>query len=134
MKRQFLGVFAASALAALTGPVRAQNGGGEPTVPVVGELLDPITVFATLSPLAAFDFPGEVSVVDREEIQTRQAHSIADVIRDVPGVFVDGGARRSGQAPTIRGFREEDILISSTASSRALSQAMTGASSSSRIS
>lgn len=73
--------------------------------------LDPIAIFATLTPIAAFDYPGQVSVVAREEIQTRQASSIGEVLKDVPGVFVDGGARRSGQAPTIRGFREEDILI-----------------------
>jgi len=73
--------------------------------------LDPITVFATLSPIRSFDYPGQVSVVEREEIETRQASDLEDVLQDVPGVFVDGGARRSGQAPTIRGFREEDILI-----------------------
>lgn len=112
MKRRLLGVFAATiTLAAVPGLARAQDSGEGAAGPVVGTLLDPITIFATLSPLAAFDFPGQVSVVEREEIQARQASSIADVIRDVPGVFVDGGARRSGQAPTIRGFREEDILI-----------------------
>jgi hemoglobin/transferrin/lactoferrin receptor protein len=111
MKRQLLGVFAATALAAAAGPASAQESAGEPQASGGGVPLDPITIFATLSPLSAFDFPGEVSVVEREEIQTRQAHSFGDVIKDVPGVFLDGGARRSGQAPTIRGFREEDILI-----------------------
>jgi len=73
--------------------------------------LDPISIFATLNPIPSFDYPGQVSVVEREAIQTRQASDLEDVLQDVPGVLVDGGARRSGQAPTIRGFREEDILI-----------------------
>ena len=73
--------------------------------------LDPISIFATLNPIASFEYPGQVSVVERDAIQTRQASDLEDVLQHVPGVLVDGGARRSGQAPTIRGFREEDILI-----------------------
>lgn len=73
--------------------------------------LDPISVFATLNPIASFDYPGQVSVIEREEIETLQPSAIGDVLEDTPGVLVDGGARRAGQTPTIRGFREEDILI-----------------------
>ncbi len=101
---------------ALAQPALAQDsedaGEQAPAQQVAGYTpLDPISIFATLTPITAFDYPGQVSVVAREEIQTRQAASIGDVLKDVPGVFVDGGARRQGQAPTIRGFREEDILI-----------------------
>jgi hemoglobin/transferrin/lactoferrin receptor protein len=81
-----------------------------PAAPAV-TYLDPISVFATLNPIASYDYPGQVSVVEREAILTQQASDLEDVLQDVPGVLVDGGARRSGQAPTIRGFREEDILI-----------------------
>lgn len=73
--------------------------------------LEGISIFATLSPIASFDFPGQVSVVDREALETGQASTLADVFAGVPGVQVDGGARRSGQVPTIRGIREEDILV-----------------------
>ena len=73
--------------------------------------LDPISIFATLSPIAAFDYPGQVSVIEREEIETLQPSAIGDVLDNTPGVLVDGGARRAGQQPTIRGFREQDILI-----------------------
>ena len=73
--------------------------------------LEGVSIFATLSPISTFDYPGQVAVIEREEIEAKQANSLTDIIKDVPGVFVDGGARRSGQAPTIRGFRDEDILI-----------------------
>ncbi len=73
--------------------------------------LEGVSIFATLSPIAAFDYPGQVAVVERDEIETRQASSLADLFADIPGVTIDGGARRSGQVPTIRGIREEDILI-----------------------
>jgi hemoglobin/transferrin/lactoferrin receptor protein len=104
------GASAAAIAVTLSAPVGAQEV-GQAAAPSGYIALDPIAIFATLTPIAAFDYPGQVSVVAREEIQTRQASSIGEVFKDVPGVFVDGGARRAGQAPTIRGFREEDILI-----------------------
>jgi hemoglobin/transferrin/lactoferrin receptor protein len=73
--------------------------------------LEGVSIFATLSPIASFDYPGQVGVVEREELETRQASTLADIFAGVPGVLVDGGARRSGQVPTIRGIREEDILV-----------------------
>jgi hemoglobin/transferrin/lactoferrin receptor protein len=111
MNRQLLGVLAAAALAASAIPASAQQETGAADDTGGGTWLDPITIFATLTPFSTFDYPGQVAVVDRAEIQTRQANSIDDVFEAVPGVYVDGGARRSGQAPTIRGFREEDVLI-----------------------
>jgi hemoglobin/transferrin/lactoferrin receptor protein len=111
MNRQLLGFFAATALAASGMPASAQENAGDLQPLGTGVWLDPITIYATLSPTDTFEFPGQVSVVGQEEIETSQANSVADVLKSVPGVYVDGGARRSGQAPTIRGFREEDILI-----------------------
>jgi hemoglobin/transferrin/lactoferrin receptor protein len=114
MKNQLLGAVTASALIAAAGLAHAQETASEPEAIVTGGegiYLDPITIFATLNPISTFDYPGQVSVVDRDEIATKQADSLGDIVRDVPGVFLDGGTRRSGQAPTIRGFREEDILI-----------------------
>ncbi|MGF1622829.1 MAG: TonB-dependent hemoglobin/transferrin/lactoferrin family receptor [Rhodomicrobiaceae bacterium] len=107
--------FALAAIACVAGaqPLSAQTAPEEADISgsAYGIALDPITIFATLSPTSAFDYPGQVSVIDRDELQTRQASTIADVLQDTPGVVVDGGSRRAGQAPTIRGFREEDILI-----------------------
>jgi hemoglobin/transferrin/lactoferrin receptor protein len=111
MKGKLLGTASAIALAAFGPSASAQDTVTAPESGAYGIALDPITIFATLSPIAAFDFPGQVTVVEREEIETRQANSLSDIVKDVPGVFVDGGARRSGQSPTIRGFRDEDILI-----------------------
>lgn len=115
MKRQILRVFAASAVAALTQPAFAQNEAAEnvtaQAVTNEGVALDPITIFATLSPIASFDYPGQVTVVDRDRIEDLQPSSVGDVFRDVPGAFVSGGPRRTGQTPNIRGFQDEDVLI-----------------------
>jgi hemoglobin/transferrin/lactoferrin receptor protein len=110
MKRHLLGMFAVSTLAAFGNQALAQDGPA-PNSAVDGGSLDPITIFATLSPIATFDYPGQVTVVDRERIQDLQASDIADVFEGVPGAYVDGGPRRSGMSPNIRGFSEEDVLI-----------------------
>ncbi|MEM9421164.1 MAG: TonB-dependent receptor [Pseudomonadota bacterium] len=72
---------------------------------------DVITVYGTTNPLPAFDFPGQVFVVDREEIRQRNASSIGELLRDVPGVQFSGGPRRTGQLPALRGLGGENVLI-----------------------
>lgn len=110
MRRHLLGMFAVSTLAALGNQALAQDA-PPPNSAIGSTALDPITIFATLNPIATFDYPGQVTVVDRERIQDLQASDIADVFEGVPGAYVDGGPRRSGMTPTIRGFEGEDVLI-----------------------
>lgn len=111
MKRHLVGVFAASVAAACAAPAAAQDGAAAGASPAYGTMLEPITVFATLNPIAAFDYPGQVEVVDRERLDELQASSLGDIFEGVPGAVVDGGPRRSGETPSIRGFAEEDVLI-----------------------
>lgn len=94
----------AIACALCAAPALAQDADG-------GIALDPITIFATLSPTSSFDYPGQVTVIEQERIEDLQPSSIADVLKGVPGAFVDGGPRRTGLSPTIRGIRGEDVLI-----------------------
>jgi hemoglobin/transferrin/lactoferrin receptor protein len=103
MKYGIAGTLAASVIIAAAGGAKAQDDtvADDTGITPTGIYLDTITVFATLSPMATFEFPGQVTVVEREELETEQANSIQDVLENVPGVFVDGGTRRSGQAPTI---------------------------------
>ncbi|MEM9233150.1 MAG: TonB-dependent hemoglobin/transferrin/lactoferrin family receptor [Pseudomonadota bacterium] len=72
---------------------------------------DVITVYGTSNPIPAFDYPGQVTVVDKDEIDERIASSVSDALRDVPGIDFAGGPRRTGQAPSIRGLSGENILI-----------------------
>jgi hemoglobin/transferrin/lactoferrin receptor protein len=109
MKRHLLGMFAATTLLGLANPALAQEATAEPES--AGTALDPITVFATLSPIASFDYPGQVMVVDRERIEDLQPSSVGDILQGVPGAYVAGGPRRSGETPNIRGFQDEDVLI-----------------------
>ena len=74
-------------------------------------LLDPITVTATRNPIKAFEYPGMVTVIGREEIQLRQASTPDDVLQFVPNVEFTGGPRRTGEVPSIRGFEGPDIVV-----------------------
>ncbi|MEM9839593.1 MAG: TonB-dependent hemoglobin/transferrin/lactoferrin family receptor [Pseudomonadota bacterium] len=70
-----------------------------------------MTVYGTSNPLPAIDYPGQVSVIDRDELDSRLVSTLADGLRDVPGLQFDGGPRRTGQVPTLRGLGRENVLI-----------------------
>jgi len=72
---------------------------------------DAITVYGTSNPLPVFDYPGQVTVIDREAIDTLAPSAPSDLLRDVPGVDFAGGPRRTGEVPSIRGLSGENILI-----------------------
>jgi hemoglobin/transferrin/lactoferrin receptor protein len=74
--------------------------------------LDQITVTATRNPIRAFDFPGMVTPVGRDELDKSIATNPRDVFFSVPGLTYGGGGRRTGQTPAIRGFSGADIQIS----------------------
>lgn len=74
--------------------------------------LDPISVFATAGgAVTSFLFPGQVSVVERDAIDDLAASSEADIFKGVPGVVFDGGPRRTGQVPNVRGFEGQSVVI-----------------------
>lgn len=74
--------------------------------------LEPISIFATASGgISSFAYPGQVTVVTREEVEDLGASRAADVFKGVPGVSFEGGPRRTGQVPTIRGFEGEGVVI-----------------------
>lgn len=72
---------------------------------------DEVTVYGTSNPIPVFEYPGQVSVVSRDEIESLIPSSPSDVLRDVPGVEFSGGPRRTGEVPSIRGLTGENVLI-----------------------
>ncbi|MEM7120388.1 MAG: TonB-dependent hemoglobin/transferrin/lactoferrin family receptor [Pseudomonadota bacterium] len=74
-------------------------------------LLNPISVTATRNPIEAFEYPGMVSVIGREEIETLQPSTPDDILKWVPGVQFLGGPRRTGEVPVIRGFSGPDTVV-----------------------
>lgn len=74
-------------------------------------VLDTVSVYATRNPIDPFDYAGQVTVVDREEILDFNPSTLSDVFAAVPGAQFDSGPRRTGDAPTIRGLSGNGVLI-----------------------
>jgi hemoglobin/transferrin/lactoferrin receptor protein len=72
---------------------------------------DTVTVYGTSNPLPVFDYPGQVTVIDRDALETLAPSTISDALRDVPGVNFSGGPRRTGELPSIRGLSGQNVLI-----------------------
>jgi hemoglobin/transferrin/lactoferrin receptor protein len=73
--------------------------------------LEEVTVYATSNALPVFDYPGQVSVVGREQIDLFMPSAVSDLMRDIPGVEFSGGPRRTGETPSIRGRGGENVLV-----------------------
>ena len=73
--------------------------------------LDEITVTATRSERQLEDAAGTVSVIDEEDIERNIVRDIQDLIRNEPGVAVDGTGSRFGLTGfRIRGIGEDRVL------------------------
>lgn len=73
--------------------------------------LKEITVTATRTSRKVSEVPESVSVVDTEQIRTRQAADIGDVLRYLPNVELGGGPRNLGLSPVMRGMGDDRILF-----------------------
>ena len=113
--RKFL-VFGVSAAAlAAAGPaVLAQTAPGvAQTVPGAASIeLDEITVTAPArGPRSLQETPAAAGVIERDEIERREAQTFEDLLGDEAGVSIPGGPRGISQEPNIRGFEDEQIVI-----------------------
>ena len=70
-----------------------------------------VTISATKSERDPLTTPGEVSVLDQEYFQQRQAQSLDDVLRYEPNISTGGGPRTMGEVPSIRGLTGARILM-----------------------
>lgn len=101
------GALIASSALALLPAMSAQE-----TEPVEEELREEtVTVYGTSNPLPVFDYPGQVTVIGREDLDLLTPSSVADALRDVPGLDFAGGPRRTGELPSIRGLSGQNVLI-----------------------
>lgn len=70
-----------------------------------------INVIATRHVSDSFDYAGSVSTVEREDILDFQPSQIADLFAGVPGARFDGGPRRTGAVPSVRGLSGAGVLV-----------------------
>ncbi|NQY01865.1 MAG: TonB-dependent hemoglobin/transferrin/lactoferrin family receptor [Halieaceae bacterium] len=73
--------------------------------------LEEVTVYGTSNATSLFEYPGQVSVIDRDAIDNIVPSTMSDLLRDVPSVEFSGGPRRTGESPAIRGRGGDNVLI-----------------------
>ncbi len=89
----------------------SEDEAGGVTSEIVLAQLDVLTVYATRNPLPSFDFPGQVTIIDRAQIDDFNPSTISDIFDAVPGAGFDGGPRKAGQTPSVRGLSGEGVLV-----------------------
>ena len=74
--------------------------------------LDPVVITATRTERSVKDTPASVTVIQREEIEHRQAQSVQDVLRGVPGLTLanDGGLGKNTSV-FMRGTNADHVLV-----------------------
>lgn len=103
--RFLAGVSALALAAALGGPALAQNAEPEND----GEFIGTITLGESKREVQT-DTATPVTRIDQEEIDDRQASTIAELIDSVPGVTLVNGSTPSGSGINIRGFGANSIF------------------------
>ncbi|MBU8537630.1 TonB-dependent hemoglobin/transferrin/lactoferrin family receptor [Falsiroseomonas tokyonensis] len=106
----------AAILALAATPASAQQAAPASTQPAVPAgtavtPLDAVTTTATRTPAVSGDVAAPVTVVGREEIERRDARSVVDLIRDIPGIESSGAPRTTALQPIIRGLGDERIVL-----------------------
>ncbi len=80
------------------------------TIPSKLYTLPPINVTATRTPRDVFETAAPVSVIDAIQIRLRAPNTAADLLRDLPGLDVNGVGPNQTR-PVIRGQRGQRILL-----------------------
>lgn len=70
-----------------------------------------VFVTATRTETSLEDVPASVTVVTREDIESRSARDIVDVIRDVPGITLTGEGLSGRKNIMLRGFDSRHVLL-----------------------
>jgi vitamin B12 transporter len=108
------GVMSAPGLSApYPGQIPGQAPGQAPTPPPsASEYDESIVVTATLEDEEGEDVPATVTVIERREIEDRQATSVADLLRTVPGVSVArSGSPGKATSVFVRGANSNQTLV-----------------------
>ncbi len=71
---------------------------------------DTISVTASHDEKLAIDTPASISIVTEEEIERRQAETVHDLLKDLPGVELEGGTRNTVMTPSIRGLGGQRVV------------------------
>jgi outer membrane cobalamin receptor len=75
-------------------------------------ILAPVVVTATLTPVESTQVPSSVTVISREQIEATQARNMTELLRTVPGMYIDQpGGRGSVSSVYVRGGDPNFTLV-----------------------
>ena len=72
---------------------------------------DTMVISATRTERPRFTTPSAISVIDTTTIEDIQPYGYQEIFDTVPGVEIQGGARRIAEEPNIRGFLDDQVVI-----------------------
>ena len=101
--------YSALLAAAVVSPAGAQQAVAEDTMGVAQ--LDTVVVTASGFEQEIKNAPASISVVTREQLESRPFHNLADAVADVEGVTVERGGKAGGMNISIRGMPSDYTLI-----------------------
>jgi len=101
--------YSALLVAAVVSPAGAQQAAAEDTMGVAQ--LDTVVVTASGFEQEIKNAPASISVVTREQLESRPFHNLADAVADVEGVTVERGGKAGGMNISIRGMPSDYTLI-----------------------
>ena len=73
--------------------------------------LDSVVVTASGFEQQIKEAPASISVITREELETKPFHNLADAVADVEGVTVERGGKAGGMNISIRGLPSDYTLV-----------------------
>lgn len=106
--RAWLAAGAAATPLGLAAPALAET---ETDTSPGAEASDVIVVTTTRTQLSNFDYPGMASAMTLETLEQIRPIDLTELLRDLPGVEVAGGPRRTGQTIRLRGFGRENVTL-----------------------
>lgn len=97
-------LLSSAAALALSLPALAQDIDEDPAI-------DVIVVETTKTNLDAFVYPGMTASIDAEALDLYRPSDLDDLLRQLPGLEVSGGPRRTGQTLALRGQGRENTTL-----------------------
>ena len=73
--------------------------------------IEKVTVVGTKNPRPVHTYPGQVDVLNQDQIEATIPSTVSDLVKDMPNVEFGGGPRRTGETPSIRGLGGQDVLV-----------------------
>ncbi len=80
----------------------------KPELPVIRET---VVVTASGADHPLLTAPAAIAVRTEEELAAEAARSFTDLFEGVPGISIQGNARRITEAPNIRGFADQQVVV-----------------------